>query len=293
MRTYDEMMKIIMDKAINDDRIRAVVMDGSRVNPQAVRDMYSDFDICYVVTDVREFTKDKEWIKYFGEILIVQYPEDWYSHPYDYTSRDNFAYLIQFEDGNRIDLRLIDMSNIKNELKNNEPRTVLLNKDQLQELIPVNGDEAFYIKRPSEMEYYNICNEFRWLSLYISKGLCRHEIYYAKYAYDCLTMPMFIKMINWQIGINHDFKVGTGAYSKYLKRYMTPEEMKRFQETFPNGTYEDIWNKLFLMYDYFAEVAEYVGSRLNYFFDQEETKKVRDFLCKRRQQISYKGDSDI
>ncbi len=50
MRTYDEMMKLIMDKALNDERIRAVTMGGSRVNKNAVHDQYSDFDICYRAT---------------------------------------------------------------------------------------------------------------------------------------------------------------------------------------------------------------------------------------------------
>ena len=48
------------------------------------------------------------------------------------------------------------------------------------------------------MEYNNACNEFRWLSIYITKGLCRKEIYYAKYEYDVLSMPMFMKMLNWR-----------------------------------------------------------------------------------------------
>lgn len=282
MRSYEEMMHLIMDKAIKDERIRAVLMDGSRANSNAVHDAYSDFDICYVVTDIREFTKDKNWITYFGDILIVQYPADWYSHPYDYSGKEKFTYLIQFEDGNRIDLTLIDISRISEESCNQEPRMVLLNKDKLKALISISSEEAFYIKKPSKMEYYNICNEFRWISIYITKGLCRREIYYAKYAYDCLCMDMFVKMLNWKIAIDHDFKVTTGAHSKYLKRYLSTEDMERFHNIFPNGTYEDIWLKLFLFYDYFAEIAEYVGERLGYFYDHDETIRIRKFLERRR-----------
>ena len=79
----------------------------------------------------------------FGEILIVQYPDDWYSHPYDYTGRDNFAYLIQFKDGNRIDLTLIDIKNIKKEQSFCEPRVVLLNKDDLKELKQISDESVF------------------------------------------------------------------------------------------------------------------------------------------------------
>ena len=284
MRNKEEMIKLIMDVAINDERIRAVTMEGSRANKNATHDQYCDFDICYIVSDIREFTKDNKWVEIFGEILIVQYPMDWYSHPYNYAGHDNFAYLIQFKDGNRIDLTLIDVCNIDKEQGYCEPRIVLLNKDNFKELQQIDDESVFYIQKPSEMEYYNTCNEFRWLSVYISKGLCREELYYAKYAYDVLMMEMFIKMLNWKIGVDNDFNVTTGNHSKYLKRFLSLEEMKRFHSVFPNGTYEDIWSKLYVIYDYFAEIAKYVGEALKYNFDAKETEEVRSFLSERQKQ---------
>lgn len=282
MRSKEEMLKLIMDVAANDERIRAVTMEGSQASKNATHDQYSDFDISYVVEDIRQFTKDNRWIEIFGEILIVQCPMDWYSHPYDYTGRENFTYLIQFKDGNRIDLTLIDMNNIGEEENHCEPRIVLLNKDDLKEIRQISDESVFNIRKPSEMEYYNTCNEFRWLSLYVSKGLCREEIYYAKFAYDVLMMAMFIKMLNWKIGIDHNFAVTCGSHSKYLKRFLSPEEMERFHGIFPNGTYTDIWTKLFAIYDYFAETAKYVGEVLGYTFDAKETEEVRTFLLERK-----------
>jgi len=282
MRTEEEMMKLILDVAIKDDRIRAVTMEGSRASKNATHDQYCDFDICYVVNDIRQFTKDNKWIEIFGEILIVQCPMDWYSSPYDYEGHENFAYLIQFKDGNRIDLTLIDRCNIEKERDYCEPRIILLNKDNFEELKPVTDESVFYIPKPSGMEYYNTCNEFRWLSVYISKGLCREELYYAKYAYDVLMMEMFIKMLNWKIGVDNDFNVTTGDHSKYLKRFLSNEEMERFHGVFPDGTYEDIWDKLYVIYDYFAELAQYVGEVLGYSFDAKETEEVRRFLLERQ-----------
>lgn len=271
-----------MNKAIKDDRIRAVTMDGSRANKNAVHDEYSDFDIVYFVTDVREFTKDKSWINYFGDVLIVQYPEDYYKQPYNYNSHDTFVYLIQFTDGNRIDLSIVDIRNIEIEKDNDEPRIVLLNKDNFKELILIDNEKAFYIKAPTRLEFYNTCNQFRWLSLYISKGLCREEFYYARYAYDNLIMDMFMKMLNWRIGIEHDFNVTTGHYNKYFKRFLSADEIKRVQGIFPNGEYEDMWDKLFLLYDYFHELEAYVAKHFDFPSDNVEINRVREFLEKRR-----------
>ncbi len=282
MRTEAEMMDLIIKKAAEDERIRAVAMDGSRANKNAVHDEYSDFDIVYFVTDVREFTRDKSWVDYFGDILIVQYPADWYKHPYDYDSHDSFAFLMQFADGNRIDLTIVDVRNIEKEKQNAEPRIVLLNKDNFSELIPLDSEKAFYIKPPSKMEFDNVCNEFRWLSVYITKGLCRDEFYYARHIYEVPIMEMFMKMLNWKIGILHGFNVSTGAHGKYLKRFLTRNEMNRFRGIFPNGEYKDIWDKLFLMYDYFDELETEVADGLGFQRNREETEKVRAFLEARR-----------
>lgn len=278
MRSEKEMMDTIMGKALSDERIRAVTMEGSRANTNAVHDIYSDFDISYYVTDIREFTGDKSWIKELGDILIVQFPTDWYSHPYDYSSRDPFAILIQFADGSRIDLTLQDVSNISQETENNEPRIVLLNKDNFPSLLPLQTEAAFFIRPPEEKEFLDTCNEFRWLSLYVSKGVCREELYYAKHAYDVLIMPMFLKMLNWKIGTEHGFRITTGSSCKYLKHFLTSEEMKRFQSIFPDGSYENICRCLFLMYDYFHESAGCVAGHFHFFYDNIEIQRVRKFL---------------
>ncbi|MBO5354003.1 MAG: aminoglycoside 6-adenylyltransferase [Lachnospiraceae bacterium] len=62
------------------------------------------------------------------------------------------------------------------------------------------------------------------------------------------------------------------------------EEMESFQSVFPNGIYEDRWGKLFMIYDYFVKIANYVGKALEYSFDVKETEEVRMFLLERQKQ---------
>lgn len=284
MKTYEELFELIMKTAKEDERIRAVTMEGSGVATSAKKDRYSDFDITFFVKDVREFSNDKHYMERFGEILILQCPEDWYEHPYDYEGRDKFVFLTQFKDGNRIDLSVVDISKIAEQVNFDEPRTVLLNKDQFKELVNITSESVFYITRPGAMEYFHTCNEFRWLSNYVTKGLCRRELYYAKHIMDNLMMNMFMKILQWKIGIEHNFEVSIGAHGKHLKKYLSEKEMERFAGIFANGTYEDMWEKLFLFYDYFAELAEYVANQLEFTYDAKETQEVRDFMVQRLQE---------
>ena len=104
MRSESEVLDLIVNTARDDDRIRAVILNGSRANPGSPRDIFQDFDIVYIVTDVVSFTADAHWIERFGEMMVLQMPDDMRDPPPD--KNDGFAYLIQFTDGNRIVLSL-------------------------------------------------------------------------------------------------------------------------------------------------------------------------------------------
>ncbi len=74
MRSEREMLDLILNAARRDDRIRVVIMNGSRANPNAPRDIFQDFDIIYLVTDPVPFIHNLPWIDQFGERMILQLP---------------------------------------------------------------------------------------------------------------------------------------------------------------------------------------------------------------------------
>lgn len=104
MRSEQEMMQMILDYAKNDDRVRAVGMNGSRTNPNAPKDRFKDYDIVFLVTDMNSFIGDNDWVDCFGSRIIMQTPEDMKLLPPELDG--NYSYLMLFSDGNRIDLTL-------------------------------------------------------------------------------------------------------------------------------------------------------------------------------------------
>ncbi len=107
MRTEQDMMDLILGVAKADERVRAVLMNGSRANTNAPKDIYQDFDVAYMVTDIEPFTKDHSWIDVFGKRLMLQMPE---TMRYPDNPDGHFGYLMLFEDGNRIDLSLVPLN---------------------------------------------------------------------------------------------------------------------------------------------------------------------------------------
>lgn len=168
MRSEEEVIALILHVANQDDRIRAVLLTGSKANPAAIKDIFQDFDIIYIVTQLESFVKNRYWIDIFGERLILQLPEEMIVGDKDNTS---FHYLMLFKDGNRIDLTLFPLDKLRTEFKRDSLTTLLLDKDNLFETLPPPGDTDYLIKLPTEKEFMDCCNEFWWVSTYVGKGL--------------------------------------------------------------------------------------------------------------------------
>jgi len=127
LRSEQEMLDLILTVARADERIRAVVLNGSRANPNAPRDLLQDFDVIYLVRGSSEpFRADRDWIGQFGELMILQLPEEMGDPPP--SGNYDAVYLAQFMDGNRIDLSVYPLERWP-ELKNDSLSVLLLDKD--------------------------------------------------------------------------------------------------------------------------------------------------------------------
>ena len=72
MRSEEEMMNLILQVAKDDERVRAVYLNGSRTNPNAPKDCFQDYDVVYVVTDTKPYYENHDWINHFGTVLYMQ-----------------------------------------------------------------------------------------------------------------------------------------------------------------------------------------------------------------------------
>ncbi|MDX5819900.1 aminoglycoside 6-adenylyltransferase [Bacillus cereus group sp. BfR-BA-02490] len=276
MRTEKEMLDLIINTAKEDERIRAVIMNGSRVNPHVKRDCFQDFDIMYVVKDIQSFTSNHNWIHRFGEIMIVQMPEEMSLVPPDGDGK--FPYLMQFMDGNRIDLTLVPVDLTKKFVEQDSLSKLLLDKDNCMEEFPPASDKDYLIKKPTEKEFLGCCNEFWWCSTNVAKGLWREELSYVKWMLDGPVRDMFIIMLEWHIGMKTDFTVNAGKFGKHFEQYFEGEMWEQFKQTFSNAEYENIWESFFVMGDLFREVANEIANTYGYRYPQDDDDKVTNYL---------------
>jgi len=275
MRTEEEVIALILDVANQDDRIRAVLLTGSKANPATIKDIFQDFDIIYFVTQLETFVKNKYWIDVFGERLILQLPEEMTMGDKDNTS---FHYLMLFKDGNRIDLTLFPLDKLRTEFKRDCLTTILLDKDNFFENLSPPAETDYLIKRPTEKEFMDCCNEFWWVSTYVGKGLCRKQIPYAKEMMEIPVRTMFLKIIEWYIGTNTDFTVSFGKGGRNMTGYISSDLYNRILSTYADSNVDNIWNSLFLMADLFDDLANKIAKSMSFNYNATEAKNVTEYL---------------
>ena len=275
-RTEEEMLALITGFAEADDRIRAVLMNGSRVDPNAARDPFQDYDIVNLVTDVEPF-KDKGYvIPHFGETIVVEQPE---AGPWPEGDADgSYNYNMQLADGNRIDLDFVPLGAIEDYLKDSLTK-VLLDKDGIVPELPAPDERSYFIKRPTQDLYEGCCHGFFFtLGSHIPKTIWRRKLPLLKFFIEaCLREPL-VMMLAWEVGIRRGFEQSIGRNGKHLQSCLTPEVWSQYEKTYVGSDYDDLWESLFLFHRLFKRSADFVAEQGGFRFPQEEAAKVLVFL---------------
>jgi len=275
MRSEQEMLDLIIDTARKDERVRAVIMNGSRINPNAPKDFFQDYDVVYLVTEKCSFLADPGWIKVFGELMILQLPDEMSDPPPE--GKDVYGYLMQFADGNRIDLSLFPVSKL-DKLEDDSLTLTLLDKDGILPRFDTPNDSGYLPKPPTAKKFFDCTNEFWWCSPYVAKGLWRHEIVYAKHMLDLYVREQLDKMLAWYIGIRTDYKESPGKMGKYFEKFLEPELWQMLLRTYSDADYDHTWDALLAMGELFRRVAIRVAEHYGFTYPHGDDQRVSNHL---------------
>ncbi|MBD1380286.1 aminoglycoside 6-adenylyltransferase [Metabacillus arenae] len=279
MRNEQEMMDLIINTAKEDERIRAVYMNGSRTNPNVPKDIFQDYDIVYVVTETASFIEDKNWINIFGDLLMLQEPDKNNKNVgMDMDFERSYGYLMLFTDGNRIDLHIQTKECMMDSYVSDKLTIPLLDKDTCFPSIPDSTDVDYHVKRPTEPMFMSCCNNFWWCQQNVAKSIWRDELPYAKFMFECVIRHHMHEMVSWWIGTRSNFQVSTGKMGKYFKKFLSESYWEMYQETYSDGSYENMWDSVFVTCELFRTLARDVADSLSYIYTVDDDKNMTEYL---------------
>jgi len=267
MNNERKIFDILLEFADKDDCIRAVAMEGSRINKNAPIDIFQDYDITFFVNDMEKYKINDDWLNILGKMVIMQKPDEMpLFPPEEWIGKcKKLTYLMIFEDGNKIDLKIMLISEMELYFKlfADSLCKIIFDKDNLCPLIPEPSDIDFHVKKPSEEFMDNCSNEFWWVSTYVTKGIYRNELLYVMDHLNIIRKQLLI-MISWKVGIETSFSVSVGKSYKYLDKYVSNETWEAVLKTYDCNTIDFAWDSLILCCNLFQETEKYVSKELCY-----------------------------
>ena len=273
MRTEQEMYDLILKVAREDDRIRAVYIDGSRTNPNAPKDIFQDYDVGYVVRETKSFIEDRDWTeRMFGKILYMQRPDE-FAEFFPNEGIDIakcYGWLMQFADGNRIDLHVETIEFAQKGFFDDSLRRILFDKDGILPKIPESNDKNYWVKKPPLREYLCACNEFWWCLNNVAKGLWRKELTYVQDMVNHVVRGQLTKVLSWKIGLATDWSAAVGKSGKYMHRFLSSEDWQEYLSTWFSCDVNEAWEAMLRMCALFDRTAREVGAGLGYEYNRTE-----------------------
>lgn len=112
----------------------------------------------------------------------------------------------------------------------------------------------------------------------MAKGLWRNELPYAMDVINFVLRPHLKRLLEWKIGIEHNFSVSTGKSGRYLKKYLPEDRYRQFLTTYSTTEIESIWNSVFEMCDLFQSIAVELSKKQKFSYDFEQAKNSLSFL---------------
>lgn len=288
MNHTDAHIRRLIAWAESYDAIRAMLLTSTRAVPNATIDTFSDYDVILVLHDIHPFVEDKNWLRDFGEPLVV-YWDPIFADP-DY-GMDRSGNVTQYADGLKIDFTLWPVEMLKRIVA--EPSlpeeldagyTVLLDKDGLTATMHTPTYRAYIPTKPSNDAFQLMVNDFFTDVPYVAKCLWRDELLPAKWALDHDMKHVYLRpVLEWRVQIDHQWQIKVGSLGKGLKKWLPPDIWSQLEDCYAGAGIEENWEALFNTVALFRRVATDVADHLGYTYPLDLDQRVTAYSQSMRQ----------
>jgi aminoglycoside 6-adenylyltransferase len=266
-----DVLAYCMAWAKTQDAVRALIMTSSRTAPQGKIDLFSDYDLILILTDITPFHQSRDWLAAFGTVLALFRDPIMQDGAFEHS-----GYVVQFEEGLRIDFTLMPVGLLERIV--GEPQLpdefdagyrVLLDKDGLTARLKPPTYQAYIPQPPDESRYLEVIELCCLDATVAAKFLWRDDLIAAKHLIDhYIKQDYLLPVLEWCAEIEHGWTVKPGPYGRGLKRWLRRDLWDELAATYAGANTEANWEAVFRSLALLKRAATEVGDALGYAYPQ-------------------------
>ncbi|MHC5228810.1 aminoglycoside 6-adenylyltransferase [Enterococcus sp. LJL99] len=239
----DKTMKLLVDFFDQREDLRLFCMNGSRVNSLIPDDKFKDYDVVFFTDDIKQYRENPEFLKIFGEILIMTEPEKDPLFPATFPEQDGYIYLVQYKNGVRIDFQFRTLAQIAGYWQEDTLTKVIKNKDQYETKSIVPNDCHYWLVTPNQGIIESSIKEFWWQFNNVLKATIRKEFLLAQF-YLNITREELIRLMTWSVAIEEGFDRSYGKCHTQMLNYLPKEKYEALLSSYETTSAETIYRSL-------------------------------------------------
>lgn len=284
MRTEKEIIDNIIDAALKDNAVRAVI----RTDLLPIREYLYTYNFCFIVNDIGKYDNDKIFEECFGKRVLLYRADKNYPNMFSNIK----AHLMVFEDGVTIVIYTMDkytfLQKYNGKLKhencwNGDTFQKILDKDnELPKIERLEEKQTLFAQRPTETEFTGTCNEFWWVLKTFAEYTLREELPAAMFYLNIAVRDLLNKMLRWYLFLQAGHSVDMGILDSNLEKLLDNELFILYKQTYPTADYESIWKAYGAVIGLWSKTAYVVAKRCGLYYPKELERNMIEFTLKLR-----------
>ena len=279
MRSEADIMNQIMDVAVNEPSIRAVI----RTNFLPKRKYQHSYEFFLVVDNIEKYEQDI-FKDCFGKRILLYRGDKNYPDMFPNTK----AHLMVFEDGITLSIDASDkdtfLSRFNREKSHDnvwigDTYQKLLDKDDLlPEIERLEETQTLFAETPSEEEFAGINSEFFWVLKTFAEYTLRKELPSAMFYLNIAVRDLLNRMLRWHIYLKYREPVDMGILDSNMEKLLEEELFLLYKKTYPTADYNEIWKAYDAVVELWHKASCVVAEDCGYSYPEETEKNMLNFI---------------
>jgi aminoglycoside 6-adenylyltransferase len=256
----DTFLSKVLDWALRQDRLGAVILTGSRGRGDGAVDAVSDYDVEVFVAEPERYGTSSAWLEEISPVWV-------YLPPSQVGHEDGGRRVVRlafFEEGKKVDFQirpteaLADIAEDGLDDLYERGYVVLADPSGLASRLPAPAGRAPRVRPPTSADLFDVCSEFWFEAAHIPGYLARGELWIVKFR-DGTMKQMLLRLAEWDARARRGPDVDVWHLGIHMREWAAPDVWEDLHHCFGHFDAEDTFAAFQATLDLFSKLSRRVA----------------------------------